>query len=889
MVSAQVATTTTLAITSGGNVVTTVIPGTLITLTATVMAGGAAVTPGQVNFCVATANSCTDIHLLGMAQLIQSGPGAGTAVLTFYPAVGNHSYKAVFLGTTGYAESSSNPSPLTVAGKYPTTTTIAQSGGPGNYTLTATVTGRSNRPPDGTVSFLDTDNSNYVLGQANLTPGSGSAGLDFPTTWDLTADTSLWTGYPIDDVEVNVFTGDFNGDGKLDQAVLWLHAGCSGYQCLATSELDILLGNGDGTFTAAPPAVPLKEGLFVGAAVAGDFNGDGKQDIALLLGNPKNILDPADWLQVLLGNGDGTFTPLPAISLPPSFGNLATGDFNGDGKLDLVGIIFLAIPGPRGYTQHDVYVTTLLGNGDGTFQSPETGPLLTTAILFTSNLAVADLNGDGNLDLAFSLASTSLVAVTDTSTVIVLLGNGDGTFTQTAQSPATGEYPTSIAVADFNGDGIPDLAIVNQVSDTLTIQLGNGDGTFTPTAVSPAIGSFSGNVAVGNFDEYGNADLVAAGVSTATVLLGSGDGTFSDPVSVPASIAPNFITVADFNGDGLSDLAVAQEGLDTGVPPPDAGVLLDHLTGEFSATATVTGISPVGTGTHWVDASYSGNSSYSASISGTTPLVAEPAATALAVTANPTGGTGNQILLTATLNPTQAQNHSPSGAMTFYNGNTILGTGSVSSGVATLTTSALPLGTDSITAVYPGDTNFIGSTSPVLPLVLDFSISASTNSPSIYTGQSATYTVTVKSSADFNLPVALSCSQLPANTTCSFSPATLTGGSGSSTLVVQTNAPSKAATDSGLFTKLRAPLLSVLLLLIIPGRLRRNRKGWPMFLVILAILVAGASIVACSPPGPLTGATPVGTQTITVAGTATNGSQTLTHTANVTLNINSLF
>ena len=144
LVSAQsVATTTTLTVTADGNAVMTVAPGTVITLTATVTAGGAAVTPGQVNFCDAAAKACADIHLLGSGQLIQSGPGASTTVLKFVPGAGIHSYKAVFLGTTGDAASSSDVSSLTVTGQLPTTTTIAQSGSPGNYTLTATVTGDS--------------------------------------------------------------------------------------------------------------------------------------------------------------------------------------------------------------------------------------------------------------------------------------------------------------------------------------------------------------------------------------------------------------------------------------------------------------------------------------------------------------------------------------------------------------------------------------------------------------------------------------------------------------------------------------------------------------------------------------------------------------------------
>ena len=128
------------------------------------------------------------------------------------------------------------------------------------------------------------------------------------------------------------------------------------------------------------------------------------------------------------------------------------------------------------------------------------------------------------------------------------------------------------------------------------------------------------------------------------------------------------------------------------------------MTGGSTATATLTGISPVGTGIHLVDASYQGDINYSGSVSATTPLVAERVVTTLSLTAN-LSGNGEQFLLTATLTPNEAQNHNASGMVTFYNNNVSLGQGTVANGVATLT-ATLPFGSDSITAMYPGDTNF---------------------------------------------------------------------------------------------------------------------------------------------------------------------------------------
>ena len=130
------ATTTTLTVTSGGNVVTTVTSGTVVTLTATVAAGTTPVTPGLVKFCDAAAAYCEDLHILGTAQLT----GAGTAKFNFRPDVGSHSYKAVFVGTNSNAGSTSGTAALSVTGLTPTATAISEGGSAGSYTLTATVT-----------------------------------------------------------------------------------------------------------------------------------------------------------------------------------------------------------------------------------------------------------------------------------------------------------------------------------------------------------------------------------------------------------------------------------------------------------------------------------------------------------------------------------------------------------------------------------------------------------------------------------------------------------------------------------------------------------------------------------------------------------------------------
>jgi len=554
------ATTTTLTLTSAGSAVTSLTAGSVVTLTAVVNAGSTTVNTGQVNFCDAAAAYCTGIHVLGTAQLTS----AGTAVLKLVPGVGNHSYKAVFLGTPAYTKSTSSDSLLTVTGKYPTSAAIAQSGSPGSYTLTATVAGNGLAVPTGLVSFLDASNGNAVLGSASLS--SVTSGLSFLNMQ------SLLTG----NEPASVAVGDFNGDGKKDFAVT----------NLLDDTVTVLLGNGDGTFAAAStPAT----GVDPESIVVGDFNGDGNTDLAVA-----NSADST--LTILLGNGDGTFTPAASPSTGSNPQSIAVGDFNGDGIADL------AVA-----NRSDNTVTVLLGNGDGTFTAKSVSPATGNTPVA---IAVGDFNGDGKADLA--------VANDSDNTVTVLLGNGDGTFTA-GTSPATGNSPESVIVGDFNGDGQADLAVANSADNTVTVLLGNGNGTFA-AAASPSTGGAPYFVTATDFDKDGNVDLAVVNFvdSTVTILMGNGDGTFTPATALPATGAnPWSIALGDFNGDGYTDIVSADLGGGT------ATVLLSE---SQTAAATVGGISISGAGPQSAVASYPGDSSFGGSVSIGTPLYA-PAAT----------------------------------------------------------------------------------------------------------------------------------------------------------------------------------------------------------------------------------------------------------------------
>ena len=211
----------------------------------------------------------------------------------------------------------------------------------------------------------------------------------------------------------------------------------------------MLLGNGDGTFA---PQVTYAVGTDPNGIVAGDFNGDGRLDLAVT-----NYGD--NTVSVLLGNGDGTFEPRSPMRSGTIRGAIVAGDFTGDGRTDLV-------------VSDGDGTQILLDNGDGTFQ-----PASTFAPGISGSLVAADFTGDGRLDLAVAGGG-------DNGTVSVLLGNGDGTFAPPV-TYAVGTDPIGIVAGDFNGDGRLDLAVANQgqilgSSGGVSVLLGNGDGTFAP-------------------------------------------------------------------------------------------------------------------------------------------------------------------------------------------------------------------------------------------------------------------------------------------------------------------------------------------------------------------------------------------------------------------------
>jgi uncharacterized protein (TIGR03437 family) len=349
---------------------------------------------------------------------------------------------------------------------------------------------------------------------------------------------------PIGEGCCEVLAGDFNRDGKLDIAVSH-----------GTADFTVFLGNGDGSFTRKDIAQAL--GSVVGIAFVADFNSDGIPDILAGVYNPPS---PGQ-IVIFLGTGDGSFrSPLPVLDRGE--GLLEVGDFNGDGIPDLL------VTPPLG----DFAVR--FGNGDGTFRA--VGPVTKYPEGDCCFVLVGDFNHDGKADVAMISGRRG--------TVYVYLGNGDGTFQPFSVyggPPATNGFK-SLAIADLNRDGNVDIVV--GAGQGVGVNLGKADGTFaSPLAypfAQPRLGLLTGaRSVVADFNGDGIPD-VANGF---TVFPGKGDGTLAGPLFfgqwLDTSNEP--LAAADFNGDGKLDLI--------GVAPDGMGLvlLINNTSGTDGSVAAV--------------------------------------------------------------------------------------------------------------------------------------------------------------------------------------------------------------------------------------------------------------------------------------------------------------
>src|SRR5579863_300095 len=388
---------------------------------------------------------------------------------------------------------------------------------------------------DGTLDLLDTN------GVSNTTVSLGRGDGTFRTTQldDYTA---------VNQAD-NLVTADFNGDGFPDIAQSVNGTAING-------KIGINLGSAHGVLGATSYAVASTcTANYVVWVATGDVNGDGKADLVATLNGNSGTGCQSDTVAVLEGLGTGKFKT--AAYYPT--GSTAQEEFvylvdvNGDGKLDIV------------TANGDGTISVLLNKGNGTYNAGTLTTSIAAIYPHTAYLTFADFNGDGKMDIAVSTAAGNV------SDVYVLPGNGNGTF-GTPIPTATPYYPVSLVSADFNKDGKADLFITTTANGCTNSEFGyaflqgNGNGTFTPGPINCLLYSGAQIPVVADLNGDGKLDVVIPYTigngepAGPAVLQGNGDGTFTSSQDFYAGRGATSAAVADFNGDGMPDVALVNVG-----------------------------------------------------------------------------------------------------------------------------------------------------------------------------------------------------------------------------------------------------------------------------------------------------------------------------------------
>ena len=652
---------------------------------------------------------------------------------------------------------------------------------------------------------------------------------------------TVYGGYPADvsALVAKVSIEDVNGDGKLD--IVGVGGSLGGF---SSPTVVTLLGAGNGTFTSGPISVKaIDTGLFVLA----DFNGDGRTDLLTAGG------------LLMTGNGDGSFgAPLQRLNVPAFRGrNIAVGDFDGDGKLDVA-------------LRDGNIITILLGRGDGTFAIKASY----AAAFGADYLSITDIDGDGNADIVVGLTGPKVYGPNLNSQTVTqfMLGRGDGTFAAAQAIPGVGisllSGAPTFALADFNGDGFPDVIASNAMS--LIMRAGTASANFAEATTVATLGFQPLAIASGDIDGDGKLDLIVGGTQLA-VFKGMGNGAFGPAqiYNLPgADSDPRDLVnlaVADFNGDGRADVLVIrgkQSGttggafvyfgnadgtlkapvqIDTAINL--SAVAVGDLNGDKRADIAVGGLDPQfysSTNVLRGVRVYRGNADGSFS----SPLTLNPGViyTALAIgdlnkdgkndlvvasrdnSRNdtvfvlpglgdgtcgaatsfplPGGGPGiNSIAIGDFSSDGNADvmyaGDSYSGFLVGNGDGTLSGPSAVTIASGSSFVAVADLNKDAkIDAVMAvtgqGLVPLVQTVSAIPPITpppaADFTIAITSNSGSVSSGQSAQTVLNLAFGSGFTQTVAFSCAGLPANARCSFNPASVTPGSGtpSTTVTIST-------------------------------------------------------------------------------------------------------
>lgn len=657
-------------------------------------------------------------------------------------------------------------------------------------------------------------------------------------------------------VATTLAVSDWNLDGKLD----------------AVTSGGVLLGNGDATFQGVPLAnqgIPMSGvGAEPGPTVIGNFEKVGKPDVAMLSTIARSVYSST--LYIFHNNGVGALTVLNSYALAQPGNAVATGDVNGDGNLDLVVISEDPI-------SHDWSYNVLLGNGDGSFQSPMLYSQGTEG--FFPTLVIADLNGDSKPDLVVG-------GVDGGASLAVLLGNGDGSFASPRYYPDfSSQTGSPLLIGDFNGDGKVDIALPNGTyggSGTVVLY-GNGDGTFQPAVIPSNLSSFSASLTA-ELTNDGRADLLGS-----QIALNQGNGAFTF-LNIP--YYPE--TVADFNGDGMPDLFAMSQ---TQVSPSivQTGVLLGNGDGTFGPLANVPPngdllgvqvadmngdgkpdmVFPWGPGMAILFNTTARGFYFTATVPSPSPVTAGSSAISTVKTSAEFGFNTTVALSCSGL---------PNGASCAFGPASIANSSGNSTLTITTASSTVPgTYTVQIQGVAGSVSNSV-TTLLVVQAAPDFSITAasgSSTSQTINAGEIASFNLAFAPTGSFTGTINLSCAITPVVSkapTCSLSGSSVQiTSSGTQTLTVKIG--TTAFVTSGIlphftFPTGSTPLAWVLMFLVSGWLWARNRKlslglAAPITAFIFAFSLgcggSGSSSSTHTTPG-----TPAGTYTATI--TATSGS-----------------